>query len=219
MNLSGKPGIVQPMQMPPTFGQPPTRPSTRASRRCSATGPAPSLTMHFGVPWPAANPPARSSRHGRSPVHGLAESQRGRSSRRAGSWATARVAEEVQEGLHEVVGLDGAARHATMGMPAASATPAEVVGQSRSRSGCPPSRECRRRWRRCRRPPRPRRAARCGRSGARLHRLAVGSVGARRPSDPAASVSSGAIHSTTRMKSARPVAARRNRARKSSPVS
>src|SRR3712207_9546473 len=24
MNLSGKPGIVQPMQMPPTFGQPPT---------------------------------------------------------------------------------------------------------------------------------------------------------------------------------------------------
>ena len=23
MNLSGKPGIVQPMQMPPTFGQPP----------------------------------------------------------------------------------------------------------------------------------------------------------------------------------------------------
>ena len=24
MNLSGKPGIVQPMQMPPTLGQPPT---------------------------------------------------------------------------------------------------------------------------------------------------------------------------------------------------
>lgn len=26
MNLSGKPGIVHPMQMPPTFGQPPIPP-------------------------------------------------------------------------------------------------------------------------------------------------------------------------------------------------
>ena len=27
MNLSGKPGIVQPMHTPPTFGQPPTPPT------------------------------------------------------------------------------------------------------------------------------------------------------------------------------------------------
>ena len=30
MNLSGKPGMVQPMQMPPTLGQPPMPPSSRA---------------------------------------------------------------------------------------------------------------------------------------------------------------------------------------------
>ena len=52
MNLSGNPGMVQPMQMPPTFGQPPTpfiQPRLPTLQR--TTGPQqPSLTMHFGRP-------------------------------------------------------------------------------------------------------------------------------------------------------------------------
>jgi hypothetical protein len=52
MNLSGKPGIVQPMQMPPTLGQPPTpfiQPRLPTLQR--TTGPQqPSFTMHLGEP-------------------------------------------------------------------------------------------------------------------------------------------------------------------------
>ena len=50
MNLSGKPGIVQPMQMPPTFGQPPTPLiQPRLGTLHFTAGPQqPSLTMHFG---------------------------------------------------------------------------------------------------------------------------------------------------------------------------
>ena len=50
MYLSGKPGIVQPMQMPPTFGQPPT-PLTqpRWGTLQTAAGPLqPSLTRQRG---------------------------------------------------------------------------------------------------------------------------------------------------------------------------
>ena len=53
MNLSGKPGIVQPMQMPPTLGQPPTPfIQPRLGTLHFTTGPQqPSLTMHLGEPY------------------------------------------------------------------------------------------------------------------------------------------------------------------------
>ena len=50
MNLSGKPGIVHPMQMPPTFGHPPT-PSIqpRLGTLQLTTGPQqPIFTWHLG---------------------------------------------------------------------------------------------------------------------------------------------------------------------------
>src|SRR5690348_11581296 len=50
MNLSGNPGIVHPMQMPPTFGQPPM-PSIhpRLATLQLTTGPQhPTLTRHLG---------------------------------------------------------------------------------------------------------------------------------------------------------------------------
>src|SRR3984885_5609916 len=50
MNLSGKPGMVQPMQMPPTLGHPPMPAiQPRFGTLQFTTGPQqPSLTMHFG---------------------------------------------------------------------------------------------------------------------------------------------------------------------------
>ena len=59
MNLSGKPGIVQPMQMPPTFGQPPTPLiQPRLGTLQLTTGPQqPSLTRHVGWPYSVANSP------------------------------------------------------------------------------------------------------------------------------------------------------------------
>src|SRR3954468_24728190 len=59
MNLSGNPGIVQPMQMPPTLGQPP-RPfiQPRLGTLHLTVGPQPpSLTMHFGEPYSVAKSP------------------------------------------------------------------------------------------------------------------------------------------------------------------
>ena len=59
MNLSGNPGIVQPMQIPPTFGHPPT-PLTqpRLGTLHFTTGPQqPSFTMHFGEPYSVAKSP------------------------------------------------------------------------------------------------------------------------------------------------------------------
>ena len=52
MNLSGKPGIVQPMQIPPTLGQPPTPLiQPRFGTLHITTGPQqPSLTMQVGCP-------------------------------------------------------------------------------------------------------------------------------------------------------------------------
>jgi hypothetical protein len=50
INLSGKPGIVQPMQMPPTLGQPPIPAiQPRFGTLQFTTGPQqPSFTMHLG---------------------------------------------------------------------------------------------------------------------------------------------------------------------------
>ena len=52
MNLSGKPGIVQPMQIPPTFGQPPIPAiQPRLGTLHLTTGPQqPIFTRHFGEP-------------------------------------------------------------------------------------------------------------------------------------------------------------------------
>src|SRR3981081_1740573 len=59
MNLSGKPGIVQPMQMPPTFGHPPTPLiQPRLGTLHLTTGPQqPSFTRHFGDPYSVAKSP------------------------------------------------------------------------------------------------------------------------------------------------------------------
>src|SRR5437764_1115697 len=59
MNLSGKPGIVQAMQMPPTLGQPPTpliQPPLGTLHL--TTGPQqPSLTRHLAEPYSVAKSP------------------------------------------------------------------------------------------------------------------------------------------------------------------
>ena len=49
MNESGKPGMVQPMQIPPTLGQPPTPPTQpRLGTLQLTTGPQqPSLIWHL----------------------------------------------------------------------------------------------------------------------------------------------------------------------------
>ena len=56
MNLSGNPGMVQPMQMPPTLGQPPTpliQPRFATLHR--TTWPQhPTLTRQVDDPYPAA---------------------------------------------------------------------------------------------------------------------------------------------------------------------
>ena len=59
MNLSGKPGMVHPMQMPPTLGQPPTPLiHPRLGTLHLTTGPQqPSLTMHLGDPYSVAKSP------------------------------------------------------------------------------------------------------------------------------------------------------------------
>ena len=59
MNLSGKPGMVQAMQMPPTFGQPPMPfIQPRLGTLHLTTGPQqPSLTRHLGESYVVANWP------------------------------------------------------------------------------------------------------------------------------------------------------------------
>src|SRR5215469_15119641 len=59
MNLSGNPGMVQAMQMPPTFGQPPTPLiQPRLGTLHLTTGPQqPSLTRHLGEPYSPAKSP------------------------------------------------------------------------------------------------------------------------------------------------------------------
>ena len=60
MNLSGNPGIVQPMQMPPTFGQPPIPAiHPRLVTLQSTTGPQqPIFTRHSGFPYSVVNTPS-----------------------------------------------------------------------------------------------------------------------------------------------------------------
>ena len=57
MNLSGKPGIVQAMQMPPTFGQPPTLLiQPRFGTLQFTTGPQqPTFTRHSLSPYSRVN--------------------------------------------------------------------------------------------------------------------------------------------------------------------
>jgi len=59
INLSGKPGIVQPMQIPPTFGQPPTpRIQPRLVTLQLTTGPQqPIFTRHLGEPYSSVKSP------------------------------------------------------------------------------------------------------------------------------------------------------------------
>ena len=59
MNLSGKPGMVQAMQMPPTLGHPPMPfIHPRLVTLHLTTGPQqPSLTMHLGDPYSVAKWP------------------------------------------------------------------------------------------------------------------------------------------------------------------
>ena len=115
MNLSGKPGMVQPMQMPPTFGQPPMPAiQPRLPTLQLTTGPQqPSLTMHLGEPYSvgevgllvvAAAVAAL--------VDGLAE-QPGRPQllvERDHRRQPGRLVEQVEQRLHEVVRLHRAAR-------------------------------------------------------------------------------------------------------------
>ena len=56
MNLSGTPGIVQPMQIPPTLGQPPSPfIQPRFGTLQFTTGPQqPSLTRHLREPYSEA---------------------------------------------------------------------------------------------------------------------------------------------------------------------
>ncbi len=56
MNLSGKPGMVQPMQMPPTLGQPPMPAiQPRLVTLQLTTGPQqPIFTRHLGEPYSLA---------------------------------------------------------------------------------------------------------------------------------------------------------------------
>ena len=53
MNLSGNPGMVQPIQMPPTLGQPPMPAiQPRLGTLHLTTGPQqPILTRHLGEPY------------------------------------------------------------------------------------------------------------------------------------------------------------------------
>src|SRR5579884_3083381 len=59
MNLSGNPGMVHPMQIPPTLGQPPIPLiQPRLGTLHLTTGPQqPSLTMHFCEPYSVAKSP------------------------------------------------------------------------------------------------------------------------------------------------------------------
>ena len=59
MNLSGKPGMVQPMQIPPTLGHPPMPAiQPRLATLQLTTGPQhPSFTMHLGEPYSLAKSP------------------------------------------------------------------------------------------------------------------------------------------------------------------
>ena len=170
MNLSGNPGIVQAMQMPPTFGQPPT-PLTqpRIGTLQRTTGPLqPSLTRQRPSPWLFENSawsanPARSqlSCTVRPKIRAAGPARRARA---AGPRRPA-AATRQSSVCGDVVGLDRAAGQVDDGGRAATSSPSpgSRAGPSR-RSGCCASPGSRRRRRTCRararRPP----SARAGRS-------------------------------------------------------
>ena len=115
MNLSGKPGIVQPMQMPPTFGQPPMPAiQPRLGTLQFTTGPQqPSFTMHFGEPYSVGEVALLVVAGAVAAlVHRLAE-QPGRPQllvERNHRRQPGRLVEQVEQRLHEVVRLHRAAR-------------------------------------------------------------------------------------------------------------
>ena len=157
MNLSGKPGIVQPMQMPPTFGQPPIAVDPAALRDVAVDDRAPAAELDQALRRAVlggeltllvvAGPVA-------ALVHGRAEqplrSQLGveRDHRRlAGD-----LVEQVEDRLGQVVRVDRATGHAHdrqagLRLP----VPAEVVGHAhRAGRVARPSRGSRRTSRRSR---------------------------------------------------------------------
>ena len=162
MNLSGKPGIVQPMQMPP---------DVRAAADAVDPAPLGHVAVHDRAPAARASRctsasrtrsrsrPARSSRPGRSPRAPWRRTATAAAApRRAGSSGPARWPGRAGRGcLGEVVAVDRAAGHAH-DRDAGLRLPVPARG-SRARPwrrwGCRPWRACRRRWRRCRRPARP----------------------------------------------------------------
>ena len=171
MNLSGKPGMVQPMQMPPTLGQPPTPLiQPRLGTLHLTTGPQqPSLTMHFGravlggevALLVVAGPVA-------ALVHGGAEQplRPQRVVERDHRRLAGRLVEQVEDRLGQVVGVGRAARARTRSgcRPSTSSPSRGSRARPWPRSGCRPWRGCRRSRRRCRRPARPAPWARGGRA-------------------------------------------------------
>ena len=158
MYLSGKPGIVQAMQMPPTFGQPPTpltQPRTRdvalhdrplAAELDEAAVVVAVLGGEVALLGEAAAVAVLADRALEQPRRPQCVVERDH--RRE----AAELQHEVQQRLGRVVRLRRAAgdvddRDAGLRLP----VPAEVVGAAPSRpSGCSSSPGCRRRWRRCR---------------------------------------------------------------------
>ena len=117
MNLSGKPGIVQPMQMPPTFGQPPTPLiQPRLGTLHFTTGPQqPSFTMHFGEPYSVGEVALLVVAGAVAAlVHGRAEQplRPQRVVERDHRRLAGRLVQQVEDRLGQVVGVRRAARDA-----------------------------------------------------------------------------------------------------------
>ncbi len=141
MNMSGKPGMVQPMQIPPTLGHPPMpRIQPRLVTLQLTTGPQqPTFTRHFGAAILEAEiillvvgGTVAAFMHGLAEQPGgtelLIERNHGRQS--------GRLEEQVQHGLHEVVGLHRAAGNVDDGQPCLGAPiPAKVIGQAHGSGG------------------------------------------------------------------------------------
>ena len=137
MNLSGKPGIVQAMQMPPTLGQPPT-PFTQpriGTLHCT-TGPLqPSLTRQRRRRRAVGElRPARRTRPGRSPRARCARTaSRGRpcSSSSSGGPTPARCSTSCSSVSVMLSGCTGQPGRLTIGIPSRERQPAaEVVAQA-----------------------------------------------------------------------------------------
>ena len=129
--------MVQPMQMPPTLGQPPMPPiQPRLPTLHWTTGPQqPSFTMHLRrCRTRRRSRPARSSPPRSQPSCTVwPNSQVGRSCSSSGiiGAVPGRLVEQVEQRLHEVVRLDRAAGHVDDRQPAGRPpVPAQVVGQA-----------------------------------------------------------------------------------------